>query len=161
MIDTEVAIWLVHLVAQTRVGVVPGYDLHDVKTHALDSKITGRAQYATCISCKRTIATWRARPFAMRTRANKLEPAIETLLRAHSPACVEDWMWRMLAKWSTGFATPAEVHAIAMWRERYVDGVMSRKNMRDVFSRLPAPPGSEIAQEIEVALLAIARVWSG
>lgn len=70
-------------------------------------------------------------------------------------------MWRMLAKWSTGLASPDEERAILQWRERYVDGVLSRAGLRDVFSRLPAPPGSDVAQEIEVALLAIARVWSG
>ncbi|HEY0252116.1 MAG TPA: hypothetical protein VGC41_11355 [Kofleriaceae bacterium] len=159
MIDVEVAIWLVHLVGRTRVGVVAGYELHDVKTHALDTKITGRAQYATCITCRKTIASWRARPFAMRSRANKLDPNVEAQLRAHSPACVGDWMWRILAKWSTGFASAEESEAIVLWRERYVEGVLSRANMRDVFTRLPAPPGSEIAQEIEVALIAISRLW--
>lgn len=161
MIDVEVAIWLVHLVGNTRVGSVAGYELHDLKTHELDTRITGRAQYATCVCCRKTIATWKARPFAMRTLQNKLPAYADAQLRAHSPACVEDWMWRMLAKWSTGLASPDEERAVLQWRERYIDGVLSRAGMRDVFSRLPAPPGSEVAQEIEVALLAIARVWAG
>jgi len=59
----------------------------------------------------------------------------------------------VLARWSTGFASPSETLAITTWRDRF-------PRVELVFDRLPAPPSSEIALNLEVALIQISRMWS-
>ncbi len=164
MIDVESVIALQHLVTQTRPGRVRGFELHDVRTGQLDGRLTGRAQSATCMFCHRTVASWKGRPSPKRNPKGMLVPdVLDAAIRDHTPACAEAWMWTVLARWSTGFATDAERAAITTWRERDFMADPRRPHapqMALVFDRLPHPPGSEVAQELEVALIAISRLWT-
>jgi len=150
--STETIIMLRHMIAGTRITRVPGFELHDVKTHERDRSITGRAQSATCVFCSRTLVSWPGRP-ATRRNPNAMPDALEVAIRTHTPGCAEQWMWTALARWSTGFATPEEAAVIVTWRERFPAA-------EAVFARLPARPHSELAQDLEVALIQISRLWS-
>ena len=144
---------LLHLIENRRLTAVPEFELRDVRTETLDVRITGRAQSATCVFCRKTLVSWRARP-ASKRRTPLVPLSLEHAISDHTPACAEAWLWSVLARWSTGFASPAERDAIALWRERDFGAEAAA-----LFDRLPQPPGSEVAQEIEVALIAISRTW--
>lgn len=141
-----------HMIAGTRITRVPGWGLHDVKSHVRDRGITGRAQAATCLFCNRTLVSWPGRP-ATRRNPHAMPDALEAARRTHTPGCAEGWMWTALARWSIGFATSEEASAIATWRERFPAA-------EAVFSRLPAPPHSERAHDLEIVLILISRLWS-
>jgi hypothetical protein len=163
MIDVDSVLVLHQLVSRTLPRRIRGFELHDVRTGEPDARLTGRAQSATCLFCKKTVASWKGRPPAKRNPKGMLVPAaLDTAMRDHTPECAEAWMWSLLARWSTGFATDVEQAAIATWRERdfMVDPRRPHAaNMARVFDRLPQPPGSELVQELEVALIAISRMW--
>jgi hypothetical protein len=150
--STETIIMLHHMIAGTRITRVPGFEVHDVKSRARDHGITGRAQAATCLFCNRTLVSWPGRP-ATRRNPRSTPEALEAATRTHTPGCAEQWMWTALARWSTGFATPAEAAAIATWREQV-------SAAEAVIARLPAPPHSELAHALEVVLILISRIWS-
>jgi hypothetical protein len=153
MIDLDPVFVLAHLLATTRQGPIPGFELRDVKSGALDLRVTGRPQAATCLFCRKTIASWKGRPAGKRTtRMRALPKSLDAAMREHTPACSEAWLWGVLSRWSTGFATPFERRSIETWRARFV-------RVETMFARLPHPPGSDIAQELEVALIAISRLW--
>jgi len=147
------AVVLLHLIENRRLTVVPEFELNDVRTNSVDVRITGRAQSATCVFCRKTLVSWRARP-ASKRRTALVPRALELAIATHTPSCAEAWLWSVLARWSTGFASSAERDAIAIWRERDFGA-----DAAALFDRLPQPPGSEVAQEIEVALIAISRTW--
>ena len=162
MVDVELVHVLYQLVTGTRRMAVPGFELRDLATSEVQPRVTGRAQSATCVFCRKTIAAWRARARPARPRAPLPMPvALAAAIAEHQPACAEQWMWSVLARWAIGFATPEEHAAITAWRERHVDEGAWRRApaLVDVFARLPQPPGSEMAQQLEVALIAISRLW--
>ncbi|MEO8550984.1 MAG: hypothetical protein ABI678_13455 [Kofleriaceae bacterium] len=154
---------LEQLVSRTLPGRIRGFELHDVRTGTLDTRLTGRAQSARCVFCKKTVATWKARPSPKRNPKGMVTPlSLVAAVRDHLPGCAEGWMWSVLARWAIGHATDAERAAVATWRERDCAGDPRRGDaaaMPRVFDRLPHPPGSEVAQELEVALISISRLW--
>lgn len=163
MIDVDSVITLERLVAGTQPGRIRGFELHDVRTGAADATLTGRAQSATCVFCKKTVATWKSRPSSKRNPKGMVTPlSLLVAVRDHTPDCAESWMWSVLARWAIGHASEAERAAVTIWRERDCMGDPRRSNgvvMPKVFERLPHPPGSDVAQELEVALIAISRLW--
>jgi hypothetical protein len=166
MIELWLVVELFHRAADTRPSRVPGFELHDIATGALDARVTGRAQSATCLFCRKTLVTWPAR--ARLPRARTSAPIPQALRRAeheHTPACAEAWMWALLARWAIGHATELERRSVETWREIHFAPAMigvhhTPPSMADIFERLPQPPSSQVAQELEVALIAISRLWS-
>jgi hypothetical protein len=152
-VQARSAVVLLHMIENRRLTAVPEFELRDVRTETLDVRITGRAQAATCVFCRKTLVSWRARP-ASKRRSSLVPRALEQAIATHTPSCAEAWLWSVLARWSTGFATAAERDAIAIWRERDFGA-----DAAALFDRLPQPPGSDVAHEIEVALIAISRAW--
>jgi hypothetical protein len=154
------ALALLHLIENRRRTAVPEYELQDVRNGKIDKQITGRAQSATCVFCRRTVTSWGARP-ASKRRALSIPESLVFAIGVHTPSCAERWLWTVLSRWSIGLASEAEAKAILVWRDRNY-GLDSRRRSLGVaamFDRLPHPPGSPIAQEIEVALIAISRLW--
>jgi len=163
VIDVESVIMLEQLVTRTLPGRIRGFELHDVRTGELTPRLTGRAQSATCVFCKKTVATWKGRPATKRNPKGMITPlSLFIAIRDHTPGCAEAWMWGVLARWAIGHGTDQERTAITTWRERDCMTDPRRGDaaaMPRVFDRLPHPPGSEVAQELEVALIAISRLW--
>lgn len=173
--------WVFHIKALRRSGwwetertVLSTYILRDQRTGVVDTEFTNKAQNAACVFCRKVIASWKAKPRKgkqMKRWTFSLPKELKDLEVTHIKDCAIKWMWAELSKWSTGIDT-TRAASIVKWRDDL------RKRQKDyegyeingqptlyrallsVFDRLPHPPGSEMALNLEESLVNIAAGYA-
>lgn len=149
------------------------FELRDTKSGLwVGGTVTGQAQAMRCKFCKKQVASWPSMPKNKKSkgRINWPDP-LTNALHGHIEKCAYEWLRIVIAKESTGFLTDIECKHYHEWmqtcmkppneRDRdYRDYNTRPRELEPLFKNNPHPPGSDMAQNLEVALIAISRMWS-
>lgn len=161
------------------------YRLRDTKSGEMSYEVTGRAQSAICVFCRKQVAAW-GKMTPSKRHVNKRwsiqAPEILQELKStyyndnkkkkcakpHVPQCAMDWLRVLLCRWSTEMATPDECTVIGEWRHAY----LNPKTLDDsdhwhryprfwigLFDDLPTPINHEKTLCVEAMLLGLAKIY--
>lgn len=134
--------------------------------------VTGHAQSIHCKFCGRQIGVLPARPKNKRGHNKSVfaPQALYDITNAHLEPCALVWLRATLCRWSTGLLSIDEHDHVVAWQKKHMspvretDGPYERRDripheLDGIFDNLPEPPGHPMAQALEVALVAISRLW--
>jgi hypothetical protein len=151
----------------------PPYYLRNIKQQKITGiTVTGHAQSVHCRFCGKQFGTLPQRARSQRGAKSWRHSSgtLWALLNLHLDACAYQWMRSVLCRWSTGQLTRDEHDHVVAWQKKHMasartdDGPYERREripheLTGIFDNLPEPPGHPMPQALEVALVAISRMW--
>lgn len=149
------------------------YRVKDLKSGEW-SDLDGKPKSAVCTFCRKTLETSRKQRVQQKL-PHQIEPfKDQTKILAHVQPCALRYLREQLSLWSTGQMRADEHEVVKKWRKERLTprrrddmwGAFEMHNRADdlvdlarVFDVLPQPPGSDMALNLEVALVAISRLY--